>query len=161
VSQTWAWQLTEMVETYQVRDSVLYRDGAERCAAMGPVRVTRDVLELQTRIKLYGPLHRLEIMRRDRELGKWEASPCAPEDDAATMLRRPVHPSLQHAEAHLIPGHTRLRPRLRRLHAEGREGKTETDVPERGECAKDIFHDTVNDCVSFLGPCLVDSEFVI
>lgn len=69
---------------------------------MRPVRVARDVVEFKTRVELYGPLQRLEIMRRNRELGERNAPPCTPEDDAATILRRSVDPGLQDAEAHLI-----------------------------------------------------------
>ena len=69
---------------------------------MRPVRVARDMVESQTRVKLYGPLPRLEAMRRNRELGERNAPPCTPEDDAATMLRRTVGPGLQDAEARLI-----------------------------------------------------------
>jgi hypothetical protein len=69
---------------------------------MGPVRVARDVVEFKTRVELDCPLRCLEIMRRDRELGKRKAPQCAPEDDAATILRRSVYPGLQDAEAYLI-----------------------------------------------------------
>lgn len=70
---------------------------------MGPVRVARDVVELETGVKLHGPLRRLKVVRRDRELGERNAAARAPEDDAAATLRRAVDPGLQDAEAHLIP----------------------------------------------------------
>ena len=54
---------------------------------MGPVRVARDVVKFKARVELDGPHRRLEIMRRDRELGEGHAPACAPEDDATTMLR--------------------------------------------------------------------------
>jgi hypothetical protein len=69
---------------------------------MRPVRVARDMVESQTRVELYGPLRRLETMRRNRELGERDATPSTPEDDAATILRRTVGPGLQDAEARLI-----------------------------------------------------------
>ena len=72
---------------------------------MRPVRVPRDMVEFKTRVELYGPLRRLEIMRRNWELGKRKAPQRAPEDDAAAMLRRSVDSSLQDAEAHLIAVH--------------------------------------------------------
>lgn len=90
-------------KTHQVGKGVVHSHGAQRRAAIRPVRVARDVLEFQTRVELHGPLRRLEIMRRDRELGKREAPPRAPENDAASILRRPVDPGLQDAEAHLVP----------------------------------------------------------
>lgn len=70
---------------------------------MGPVWVTRNMLEFETRVELNGPLACLEIMRRDRELGKRETQSRAPEDDAATVLRRPVSSRLEDVEADLIP----------------------------------------------------------
>jgi hypothetical protein len=69
---------------------------------MRPVRVARDMVEFKTRVELYGPLGRPEIVRRNWELGERKAPPCTPEDDATTMLRRSVDPGLQDAEAHLI-----------------------------------------------------------
>lgn len=92
-----------MAETYQVRDSVVHGDGTQRRATMGPVRVARDVVELETCVKLYRPLLRLRVVRRDRELGERNAAPGAPEDDAAATLRRAEDCGLQNAEAHLIP----------------------------------------------------------
>ena len=92
-----------MAETYQVRDGVVHGDGAQWRATMGPVRVARDVVELETRIKLHGPLRRLKVVSRDWELWERNAAPRAPEDDAAATLRRAVDPGLQDAEAHLIP----------------------------------------------------------
>ena len=53
---------------------------------MRPVRVPRDMVEFKTRVELYGPLRRLEIMRRNWELGERKAPQRAPEDDAAAML---------------------------------------------------------------------------
>jgi hypothetical protein len=69
---------------------------------MGPVRVTCDVVEFKTCVKLNGPLRRLEIVHRNRELGKRKTPLCTPEDDAATILRRSIDPGLQDTEAHLI-----------------------------------------------------------
>ena len=77
-----------MAETYQVTDDIVHSDGAKRRGAtMGHARVARDVVEFKTRVELNGPLPRLKIMRWDRELRKRNAPPCAPEDDAATILR--------------------------------------------------------------------------
>ena len=70
---------------------------------MRSIRVARDMVEFKTRVELYGPLIRHEIMRRDWELGERKAPASTPEDDAATMLRRSVDPGLQDAEAYLIP----------------------------------------------------------
>jgi hypothetical protein len=61
---------------------------------MRPVRVARDMVESKTRVELYSPLIRPEIMRRDRELGERKAPACTPEDDAATILGRSVDPGL-------------------------------------------------------------------
>ncbi len=69
---------------------------------MGLFWVAGDGLELETRVELHVPLRRLEIMGRDRELGKGNAAPCAPDDDAAAILRRPVDSGLQDVEADLI-----------------------------------------------------------
>ena len=41
---------------------------------MGPVRVACDVVEFKTRVELNAPLLRIEIMCRNRELGKRKAS---------------------------------------------------------------------------------------
>jgi hypothetical protein len=129
---------------------------------MGPVRVSHDVVDFKTRVELSGPKLRIEIMRRDRELGKRKASPCAPEDDAATILRRSVDPGLQDVEAHLIAVHDHDdRTVCPFKQALLRVGKAERDVPERCERTKDILHNTVGDNVSFLWSCLVDSKFVI
>ena len=69
---------------------------------MRPVRVARDMVEFKTRVELYDPLRRVEIMRWNREFGERKATPCTPEDDTATILRRSVDPGLQDAKAHLI-----------------------------------------------------------
>jgi hypothetical protein len=90
-------------ETYQVGYGVVHGDGAQRRTAMGHVRVAPDVVQLEARVELYGPLTRLKVVRRNRELGEGNAAACTPEDDPAAALRRAVDPGLQHAEAHLIP----------------------------------------------------------
>ena len=93
---------TEMAETYQVGDGVVHCDGTQRRAAMGPTRVARDVVELETRVELHAPNRRLKVVRRDRELGEGNAAQRAPDDDAAATLRRAVDRGLQDAEACLI-----------------------------------------------------------
>jgi hypothetical protein len=92
-----------MTETYQVGDHVVYSDGTQRRAAMGPVRVARDVIEFETGVELYGPLRRLKVVRWDWELGEGNAAPRTPEDDATAALRRAIDSGLQHTEAHLVP----------------------------------------------------------
>jgi hypothetical protein len=69
---------------------------------MGSARVTRDVVELDARVELYGPKRRPEVVRRDRELGEGNTASCAPEDDATATLWRAIDTGLQHTEAHLI-----------------------------------------------------------
>lgn len=91
-----------MAETYQVGDGVVHGDGAQRRTAMGHVGVARDVVELEARVELHGPLSRLKVVRRNREFGEGNAAARAPEDDAAAALRRAVDPGLQHTEAYLI-----------------------------------------------------------
>ncbi len=128
---------------------------------MRPVLVARDVVESETRIELNGPLRRLKIMRRDRELRKREAPPCAPEDDATAMLRRSVNPGLQDAEAYLIPVHGHaIRPFEQVLSLGVMVGNVERDVPERCERAKDKLDNTVSDDIPFLWSRLVDLKFV-
>ena len=60
---------TEMTETYQVGNGVVHCDGTQRRAVMGPTRVARDVVELETRVEVHAPNRRLKVVRRDRELG--------------------------------------------------------------------------------------------
>ena len=114
-------------------------------------------IEFEARIKLHGPLRRLECMRWDRELRKRKTSPCAPEDDATAILWRPIHSGLQDAEAHLIPitvgACSSWRWQTR--------GKTEEDVPKGRERTQDKFHNTVSNSASFLWSRLIDLEFVV
>jgi len=110
---------TEMAETYQVGDGVVHCDGTQRSAAMGPTRVARDVVELETRVELHAPNRRLKVVRRDRELGEGDAAQRAPDDDAAATLRRAVDPGLQDAEACLISVAIAARARFRKV----REGQ--------------------------------------
>jgi len=128
---------------------------------MGPVRVARDVVELETRVELHDPLRRLKVVRRDRELGERNAAARAPEDDAAATLRRAVDSGLQDAEAHLIPvaitAHARFS--VVRWGLGWQVGKC--DVPERCECAQDELDDAVSDNVPFLWSRLVDLELMI
>ena len=155
-----------MAETYQVRDGVVYGDGTQWCATMGPVRVARDVVELETRVKLHRPLRRLKVVRRDRELGERNAAPRAPEDDAAATLRRAVDSGLQDAEAHLIPVAITAHARFSKVVRWARGGRGlgwqvgKCNVPERCECAQDELDDAVNDDVSFLWSRLVDLELM-
>lgn len=76
-----------MAETYQVRDGVVHGDGMQWRATKGPVWVARDVVELETRVKLHPPLRCLKVVRRDRELGERNAAPRAPEDDVPASRR--------------------------------------------------------------------------
>jgi len=81
---------------------------------MGPTRVARDVVELETRVELHAPNRRLKVVRRDRELGEGNAAQRAPDDDAAATLRRAVDPGLQDAEACLISVAIAARARFRK-----------------------------------------------
>ena len=69
---------------------------------MGLFWVAGDGLEPETRVELHAPLRTLEMVSRDWELGKGDTAPCAPDDDAPTILRRPVRCGLQDVEADLI-----------------------------------------------------------
>jgi hypothetical protein len=69
---------------------------------MGTFWVARDGLELETRIEQHAPLRRLDMVSRDREFRQGNTAPRAPDDDASTILRRPVRSSLQDVKADLI-----------------------------------------------------------
>lgn len=98
---------------------------------MGPVQVARDMVEFKTRVELYGPLLRHEIMRRDRELGKRKAASCTPKDDAATILRGSVNSGLQDAEAHLIAVRDIMTAVFEKVLFGGRGGTYPSDVSVR------------------------------
>ena len=69
---------------------------------MGPFWVAGDRLESETCVELYSPMRHLKTMSRDREFGKGYTAPCAPDDDATTILRRSICSRLQDIEAGLI-----------------------------------------------------------
>ena len=62
----------------------------------------RDGLELKTRVEQHAPRCHLDMVSRDRELRKGHTAAGAPDDHAATILRRPVRSSLQDIKANLI-----------------------------------------------------------
>jgi hypothetical protein len=68
-----------MAQTHQVGDDNINVTARRGRATMRPVRVARDKVEFQIRVELYGPLHRLETMRRNRELGERKTPRRAPQ----------------------------------------------------------------------------------
>ena len=95
----------------------------------------RDGLELKTRVEQHAPRCHLDMVSRDRELRKGHTAAGAPDDHAATILRRPVRSSLQDIKANLIP--------------------------ERSQGAKYELDDAVRDHLSFLWTWLVDLQLVV
>jgi hypothetical protein len=95
------------------------------------------------------------MVSRDRKLRKRDTPPSAPDNNASTILRRPVRSSLQDVKADLIAASPEVS--VGSTHGDG----ADDDVPERGQGAKYELDDAVRDCLSFLWTWLVDLQLVI
>ena len=119
---------------------------------MAPFWVAGDGLEPAARVEMYAPLRLLEMVSRDRKLGEGNAAPCAPDDDAATILRRPVDRGLQDVEADLIAVTKNV---------SGCANVEGDEVPKRGQGTKYELDDAIRGHLSLLRAWLVDLELVI